>query len=54
MFSLAAMLAVLSYASPASAELKISGDAATRVRGQFNNSDLGGIKATNADDIKYQ
>ena len=58
MLSLAAMFAVLSYASPASAELKITGDAATRVRGQFNNSDLrvGGVyqKVTNQDDIKYQ
>ena len=54
MLSLAAMFAVLSYASPASAELKISGDAATRVRGQFNNSDIGGVKTTNSDDIKYQ
>ncbi len=54
MLSLAAMFAVLSYASPASAELKISGDAATRVRGQFNNSDIGGVKTINSDDIKYQ
>ena len=54
MLSLAAMFAVLSYASPASAELKISGDAATRVRGQFNNSDIGGVKTKNSDDIKYQ
>ena len=54
MLSLAAMFAVLSYASPASAELKISGDAATRVRGQFNNSDIGGVKTTNQDDIKFQ
>lgn len=38
MLSLAAMFAVLSYASPASAELKISGDAAVRERGQWNNS----------------
>jgi len=37
MLSLAAMFAVLSYASPASAELKISGDAAVRERGQWNN-----------------
>ena len=54
MLSLAAMFAVLSYASPASAELKISGDAATRVRGQFRNSDIGGVKTTDQDDIKYQ
>ena len=54
MLSLAAMFAVLSYASPASAELKISGDAATRVRGQFRNSDIRGVKTTDQDDIKYQ
>ena len=59
MLSLAAMLAVISYASPASAELKISGDAITRVRGQFRNSslrDLGGVYQKNVyqDDIKYQ
>ena len=59
MLSLAAMLAVISYASPASAELKISGDAATRVRGQFRNSDLRdtyGVyqKVTDQDDMKFQ
>ncbi len=54
MLSLAAMLAVISYASPASAELKIGGDATTRVRGQFNNSNMSGTKATDKDDIKYQ
>jgi hypothetical protein len=54
MLSLAAMLAVISYASPASAELKISGDAATRVRGQFNNSLMGSTKTTDKDDIKFQ
>jgi len=54
MLSLAAMLAVLSYASPASAELKIGGDAATRVRGQFNNSFMSGVKTTDKDDIKFQ
>lgn len=36
MLSLAAMFAVLSYASPASAELKIGGDASVRARGEFN------------------
>jgi len=35
MLSLAAMFAVLSYASPASAEFKISGDASTRLRAEF-------------------
>lgn len=54
MLSLAAMFAVLSYASPASAELKISGDAATRLRGQFNNSNIHGVKSTSDDDLKYQ
>ncbi len=54
MLSLAAMFAVLSYASPASAELKISGDAATRLRGQFNNSNIHGVKTTSDDDLKYQ
>jgi hypothetical protein len=39
MLSLAAMFAVLSYASPASAELKIGGDAAVRTRAQFNNTE---------------
>ena len=35
MLSLAAMFAVLSYASPASAELKIGGDASIRARAEF-------------------
>jgi hypothetical protein len=47
MFSLAAMLAVLSYASPASAEVKISGDAGIRARAEFKNN-------SNSDDLKYQ
>ncbi len=55
MLSLAAMFAVLSYASPASAELKISGDAAVRARGQFNNTETAaGSKSTYDDDLKYQ
>ena len=55
MLSLAAMLAVISYATPASAELKIGGDAATRLRGQFNNSETAaGVKTTNSDDLKFQ
>lgn len=37
MLSLAALLAVLSYASPASAEIKFSGDASVRLRGAFEN-----------------
>ncbi len=53
MLSLAAMLAVLSYASPASAEspasvgLKFSGDAGIRARAEFTSNSL-------ADDLKYQ
>ncbi len=55
MISLAAMFAALSYASPASAELNISGDASTRVRGEFNNTETAaGVKTTLNDDIKYQ
>lgn len=47
MLSLAALFAVLPYASPASAELKFSGDAAIRGRAEFNSS-------STADDLKYQ
>jgi len=54
MLSLAAMFAVLSYASPASAELKIGGDAGVRLRGEFNNSEASGVKTTNSDDLKFQ
>ncbi len=55
MLSLAAMFAVLSYASPASAELKIGGDAAVRLRSEFNNTEeVGSPKTTNSDDIKFQ
>ena len=55
MLSLAAMFAVLSYASPASAELKISGDAAVRARGEFNNTEtVAGEKTAYKDDLKYQ
>ena len=55
MLSLAAMLAVISYASPASAELKIGGDASTRLRGEFNNSETAaGVRTTNSDDLKFQ
>ena len=54
MLSLAAMLAVISYATPASAELKIGGDAATRVRVEFNDyKTAGGVKDNN-DDLKFQ
>ena len=55
MLSLAAMFAVLSYASPASAELEIGGDAAVRARGEFNNTEVvGSPKIKNSDDLKYQ
>jgi hypothetical protein len=55
MLSLAAMLAVISYASPASAELKFGGEAAVRLRGEFNNSETAaGVKTTNSDDLKFQ
>ncbi|MBV5304098.1 MAG: porin [Chlorobium sp.] len=39
MLSLAAMFAVLSYASPASAELKLTGDAAVRARADISNTE---------------
>ncbi len=56
MLSLAAMFAVLSYASPASAELKIGGDASTRLRGEFNNTETVGTPKTDTgrDDLKFQ
>ena len=55
MISLAAMFAALSYASPASAALNISGDAATRLRGEFKNSETaGGTRTTLNDDLKFQ
>jgi len=54
MLSLAAVLAVLSYASPASAELKLSGDAAIRERGEFATSKaITGVE-TKTDDLKAQ
>jgi hypothetical protein len=51
MLSLAAMLAVLSYASPASAELKIGGDFSVRARAEFNSKDPGNNAA---DDLMFQ
>jgi len=51
MLSLAAMFAVLSYAAPASAELKIGGDAAVRARAQFNSIPDGN---NNSDDMLMQ
>lgn len=54
MLSLAAMLAVLSYASPASAELKIGGDAAVRLRSEFNDTETNNVHQDNTDDLKFQ
>jgi hypothetical protein len=51
MLSLAAMFAVLSYASPASAELKIGGDASVRARAEFNATDPGNNAG---DDLMFQ
>jgi hypothetical protein len=51
MLSLAAMFAVLSYASPASAELKIGGDFSARARAEFNAVDPG---SKNNDDLMFQ
>lgn len=54
MFSLAAMLAVLSYASPASAELKIGGDAAVRMRSEFNDVELDNTHLSKSEELKLQ
>ena len=54
MLSLAAMLAVLSYANPASAELKISGDAAVRMRSEFNDVEINDVHVGNSEDLKPQ
>ena len=51
MLSLAAMFAVLAYASPASAEIKFSGDASVRLRGQFEDFDT--ITENNEDDLNF-
>ena len=51
MLSLAAMFAVLSYASPASAELKIGGDFSVRARSEFKSSDPGN---NSNDDLSFQ
>jgi hypothetical protein len=48
LLSLAAMFAVLSYASPASAALNFGGDATVRARGAFYNS-----AASSKDDLTY-
>ncbi len=54
MLSLAAMLAVISYASPASAELKIGGDASVRVRSEFNDYEINSTHLYDSEDLKYQ
>jgi predicted porin len=54
MLSLAAMFAVLSYASPASAELKIGGDAAVRLRSEFTDTETNNVKTSNTDELKLQ
>ena len=52
MLSLAAMFAVLAYASPASAEIKFSGDASLRLRGQFEDKELNDVK-NSEDDLNF-
>ena len=54
MLSLAAMLAVLSYASPASAELKLTGDAAVRARGHFGSTETAAAVKNKEDDLYFQ
>jgi hypothetical protein len=53
MLSLAAVFAVLAYASPASAELKLSGDASMRMRGQFIELKTNDVGAGNTQDVNY-
>lgn len=52
MLSLAAMFAVLAYASPASAEVKFSGDASIRLRGQFTDTEWLGME-DDEDDLTF-
>jgi len=54
MLSLAAMFAVLSYASPASAELKLTGDAAVRARGHFFSTETAAGVKSKEDDLYFQ
>jgi hypothetical protein len=53
MLSLAAMCAVLSFASPAQAELKFSGDATIRPRLDSPNTTSGGVETTINNDLKW-
>ena len=50
MLSLAAMFAVLSYASPASAELKLGGDASVRIRSELAVAKAGTASAGKSSD----
>lgn len=52
MLSLAAMFAVLGYASPATAEVKFGGDASIRLRGQFEDVEYGSYE-NNEDDLNF-
>jgi hypothetical protein len=54
MLSLAAMLAVISYASPASAELKIGGDASVRLRSDFADTERNNVNTLSSDELKFQ
>lgn len=52
--SLAALFSVLSYVSPASAEVKFGGEAAVRLRAEFNDTKTAGGAEDNEDDLKFQ
>jgi hypothetical protein len=54
MLSLAAMFAVLAYASPASAEVKFGGDASVRLRGSFTDTEVNNNHTDNEDDLLFQ
>lgn len=54
MLSLAAMLATLSYATPAAAELKFGGDASVRLRGSFTDRETNGNSTYSDDDLLFQ
>ncbi|ACD90831.1 conserved hypothetical protein [Chlorobium limicola DSM 245] len=53
MLSLAAMFAVLGYASPASAEVKFSGDASLRLRGEFTDYESNWGSESESDDLNW-
>ena len=52
--SLAAMFAVLSYASPASAEIKLGGEASVRLRDDFGNTKTSLTAKTTTEDQYFQ